>query len=119
MADFDNDGDPDVFTCEMEGIPGDKPPRWFLWENVDGKGQKFVEHVILDAKLGGHAAVAADFDGDGDLDIVSKLWRPRKDNANGGKNHVDFLENLLVPRGPDAGAAKLGVSRFRIRSDQR
>ncbi len=119
VADFDNDGDDDVFTCEMEGIAGDRPPRWFLWENVDGKGHKFVEHVILDANLGGHAAVAADFDGDGDLDIVAKLWRPRKDNANGGKNHVDFLENLLVPRGPDAGVAKSGVSRLRVRSDQR
>jgi hypothetical protein len=95
VADFDNDGDLDIFSCEMEGIPGDKPPRWFLWENLDGKGQKFVEHVVLDAGLGGHAAVAADFNGDGCLDIVSKLWRPRKDNANGGKNHVDFLENLL------------------------
>ena len=95
VADFDNDGDADVFTCEMEGIPGDRPPRWFLWENADGKGQRFVEHVILDAQLGGHLAVAADVDGDGDLDIVSKLWRPRKDNANEGRNHVDFLENLL------------------------
>ncbi|MHB1036592.1 MAG: FG-GAP repeat domain-containing protein [Pirellulales bacterium] len=93
VADFDGDGDPDVFTCEMEGIAGDGPPRWFLWENVDGKGQNFVERVVLDANLGGHAAVAADFDGDGDLDIVSKLWLPRKDNANGGRNHVDFLEN--------------------------
>jgi len=94
VADFDNDGDPDVFTCEMEGIPGARSPRWFVWENTDGKGQQFVERVILDANLGGHVAVAADFDGDGDLDLVSKLWRPRKDNANGGNNHVDFLENL-------------------------
>lgn len=39
--------------------------------------------------------MAADFDGDGDIDIVSKLWRPRRDNANGGRNHVDFLENRL------------------------
>ncbi len=99
VADFDNDGDPDVFTCEMKGILGAKPPRWFLSENTDGKGQQFVERVILDANLGGHAAVAvaADFDGDGDgdgdVDLVSKLWRPRKDNANGGNNHVDFLEN--------------------------
>jgi hypothetical protein len=94
VADFDDDGDPDVFTCELEGIPGARPPRWFLWENTDGKGQRFVERVILDANLGGHAAVAADFDGDGDVDLVGKLWRPRKDNANGGNNHVDFLENL-------------------------
>jgi hypothetical protein len=104
VADFDNDGDLDIFTCEMEGIPGDKPPRWFIWENVDGKGQKFVEHVILDAGLGGHAAVAGDFNGDGALDIVAKLWRPRKDNANGGKNHIDFLENLLKRPQPNSGA---------------
>jgi len=94
VADFDLDGDWDVFTCEMEGIPGDKQPRWFVWENVDGKGQNWLEHVVLDAGLGGHEALAADFDGDGDLDIMSKLWRPRKDNANEGKNHVDLLKNL-------------------------
>lgn len=94
VADFDLDGDDDVFTCEMEGIPGDRPPRWFIWENLDGKGQRWQERVILEANLGGHEAVAADFDGDGDLDIISKLWRPRKDNANQGKNHVDLLENL-------------------------
>ena len=95
-AGFDNDGDADIFSCEMEGIPSDKPPRWFLWENADGRGGRFSEHIILDAKLGGHLAAAADLDGDGDLDIVSKLWRPRKDNANEGKNHVDLLENLLI-----------------------
>jgi hypothetical protein len=98
VADFDNDGDPDVFTCEMEGIPGDRPPRWFIWENVDGKGANFVERVILDAALGGHEAVVGDVDGDGDLDICAKTWRERKDNRNGGRPHADFLENLLNPR---------------------
>ncbi len=96
VADFDKDGDLDIFSCEMEWVGGARQPRWFIWENVDGKGGKFAEHVILDAKLGGHEAVVADVDGDGDLDICSKLWRPRKDNANGGRNHADFLENLLI-----------------------
>ena len=96
VADFDKDGDLDVFTVEMEGIPGARPPRWFIWENVDGKGANFLERVILDNGLGGHEAVVADVNGDGDLDICSKLWRPRKDNANGGRNHADFVENLLV-----------------------
>ncbi len=99
VADFDKDGDLDIFTVEMEGIPGDRPPRWFIWENVDGKGANFVERVIFEGGLGGHEAVVADVDGDGDLDICSKLWHPRKDNANGGRNHADFLENLLIQKG--------------------
>jgi hypothetical protein len=98
VADFDKDGDPDIFTVEMEAIPGDRPPRWFIWENVDGRGANFTERVILDAGLGGHEAVVADVDGDGDVDICSKLWRPRRDNANGGRNHADFVENLLATK---------------------
>jgi hypothetical protein len=98
VADFDQDADLDVFTVEMEAIPGARQPRWYIWENVDGKRGSFVERVILDAGLGGHEAVVADADGDGDLDIASKLWRPRRDNANGGRNHADFLENLLHRR---------------------
>jgi hypothetical protein len=98
VADFDNDGDPDIFTCEMEWVGGDRPPRWFIWENVDGKGANFVERVILDANLGGHEAVVGDVDGDGDIDLCSKLWKPKPGNANGGKNHADFLENLLIER---------------------
>ena len=98
VADFDNDGDPDVFTVEMEHIAGAKLPRWFIWENVDGKGATFIERVILNNGLGGHEAVAADVDGDGDIDLASKLWRPRKDNANNGKNHADFLENLATKK---------------------
>lgn len=100
VADFDRDGDLDVFTVEMEAIAGDRLPRWYIWENVDGKGAgaTFVERVILDEGLGGHEAVAGDVDGDGDLDFCSKLWRPRKDNANGGRNHADFVENVGAQR---------------------
>jgi hypothetical protein len=93
VADFDGDGDADIFTVEMERFPGARDPRWFIWENVDGRG-KLVERVILDANLGGHEAVAGDVDGDGDLDICAKPWEPRQANALGGGNHFDYLENV-------------------------
>jgi hypothetical protein len=93
VADFDRDGDADIFTVEMERFPGARAPRWFIWENLDGHG-KLAERVILDANLGGHEAVAGDVDGDGDLDLCAKPWEPRKANALGGKNHFDYLENV-------------------------
>lgn len=98
LADFDLDGDVDIFTVEMEWIAGENPPRWFIWENVDGYGGEWRERVILDAGLGGHEAVVGDVDWDGDPDICSKLWRLRE-NANQGRNHADFLENLAIEPG--------------------
>ncbi len=97
VADFDNDGDLDIFTVEMEEFPGSRPPRWFIWENVDGKGQ-LVERVIFDANLGGHETVAGDVDGDGDIDLCSKPWSAGKSNALGGKSHFSYLENLTNQR---------------------
>ncbi len=96
VADFDNDGDQDIFAGEMEWL-GKKPYRWFIWENDGGRNPKFTEHVILDSGLGTHNAVAGDVDGDGDIDIAGKLWRAVEGNSNGGANHADFLENLTIP----------------------
>ena len=104
VADFDLDGDFDIFTVEMERFAGEKNPRWFIWENTDGKGT-LVERVILDANLGGHEAVCGDVDADGDIDICAKPWSPRQNNALDGKSHFDFLENLAVGRKSAASAA--------------
>jgi len=82
LADFDLDGDLDLFTCEME-IGGSG--RWFVYENVDGKAKTMREHIIL-TNVPGHETVAGDVDGDGDIDLCSKPWN--------GDRHV-FLENLL------------------------
>lgn len=70
-------------------------PRWFIWENEGGDPPTFTERVIFNGRLGGHDALAADVDGDGDLDILSKIWNVWSENANGGSEHVDVLENTL------------------------
>ena len=49
--------------------------------------------VVYDGTVSLTSIWGADVDADGDLDICSKLWRPIKSNANGGRNHFDFLEN--------------------------
>jgi hypothetical protein len=97
VADFDNDGDPDILAVEQEDpsiLPVGASPRWYIWENLTKGGRvHFEERVILDARLGGHDAWTGDVDGDGDIDIVSKIWRVWAENANGGRVHVDWLEN--------------------------
>jgi hypothetical protein len=98
VGDLDGDGDFDILSCEMEAVGGERPPRWYIWENLDGKGGAWQEHVILDANLGGHEAVVGDFTGNGLPDIISKPWAPRKANAVGGQMFVVFLENVSVPR---------------------
>ena len=83
IADFDNNGSLDIFTCEM-AIGGSG--RWYVFLN-DGKGQ-FREHTIL-AGIPGHESVVGDVDLDGDIDICSKPW-------NGGR-HI-YLENTTVTK---------------------
>lgn len=94
VADLDSDGDLDIFTCEMESVRGEGTPQWFIWENLDGKGGFWQEHVILDQNLGGHEAVIGDVTGNGLPDIISKPWHAHPENALGGKTFVVFLENL-------------------------
>jgi hypothetical protein len=94
VADFNKDGRPEIVAIEQEELlpEGRQNPRWVIWENLGGL--KFAERIILDQKLGGHELVAGDVDRDGDIDICSKPWGPRPWNGNGGRMHVDFLENV-------------------------
>lgn len=91
-VDFDGDGRPEIFTVEMENRKTDgetHKPRWLaLAREAAGRWRP---HVLLDANLGSHCAVAADFDGDGRLELVGKVWRANAINGNGRRNHLDCL----------------------------
>jgi hypothetical protein len=94
VADFDLDGDWDVFSG---GGPLSAPNshRCFIWENRAGPAavpteDKWKEHVV--ARKPCHEAAAGDVDGDGDIDICTKPWST-------GDEHV-YLRNMAVESRP-------------------
>jgi hypothetical protein len=85
VADFDNDGDLDVFSGGGP-MTGELYKRCFIWENADGLGTSWTPHEVL-FKIECTEAVAADIDGDGDIDICGIPW---KDDT------VYWLQNMLI-----------------------
>ena len=112
VGDFDGDGDLDVFAGEQEdpdtymvenGLVPMKPEgleeRGVVWENVGTTAApRFVPRVIHRGRPGWHDTVGVDFDGDGDTDLVSKVW-----HTGGRPYHVDLWRN--DNRGCDAAEA--------------
>ena len=89
VADFDGDGDLDIVVGEHRNPDGVN--RVILFENTDGVGVAWIEHIIdrgpaheIDHHDG---TLAVDLDGDGDLDIASIGWN---------NSAVWVLENLAV-----------------------
>ncbi len=76
LADFDGDGDLDIFTAQMHGRQDQKV---VVIENEAARSNQWQVHVISNA--GSHNARVGDLDGDGDPDIAGKNYegdtRPR------------------------------------------
>ena len=67
LADFDKDGNLDIFTAQMHSRPGQ---RVAILENKDISVNEWEPHII--STVGSHNAKVGDIDGDGDPDIVGK-----------------------------------------------
>ena len=85
-SDIDADGDLDVLSTFIDGSPSQNGESRVLWnENLDGLGNFGPQRIIsLDAYRPTDAKTA-DFDGDGDLDVLS---------ISRGDDKIAWYENL-------------------------
>ncbi len=103
VADFNQDGLSDIFAgeqedpdtyMESEGKVAMKPrglkERGVIWFQHSGNPPLFIPEVIQLDNPGWHDAQLGDVDGDGDTDIVSKVW-----NADGPAYHLDYWSNRM------------------------
>lgn len=96
-ADLDGDGDLDVLSASE----WDSKVSWY--ENVDGSGSFGAQHVIAPDLNGPITVCAADFDGDGDIDVATaslhanEIWWFENDvdcNGNGINDGCDLADGL-------------------------
>jgi hypothetical protein len=67
--------------------------RGIFWENTgDLYHPSFVVRILHTDNPGWHDVQTGDIDGDGDVDMVSKIW-----NRDGKYYHVDLWVNRLKP----------------------
>jgi len=77
VGDLDRDGDLDVVVGE-HNYKNPATAKLHVFENTDGKGEQWKDHIISIGDEHHDGAILADMDNDGDLDIISVGWRHRR-----------------------------------------
>jgi hypothetical protein len=84
VADVDGDGDLDAIAASFD----DDTVAWY--ENLDGAGGSWTEHLVSTTVDGASAVIAVDLDADGDVDLASAAgtsgvisWHENLDGAGG------------------------------------
>jgi hypothetical protein len=101
VADIEGDGDPDIFSGEQEDPDeGMKPEglreRGFLWVNKGSvKKPLFDCQIINTDNPGWHDTILRDLDGDGDIDLITKVWNADEgiDGNPDRKWHISYWRN--------------------------
>lgn len=87
VRDMDHDGDWDVIVGE-HNLANPNNARMLIYENSDGNGLQWTQHVVYTGDEHHDGAHVVDIDNDGDLDIISIGW---------GHARVVLYENLAGP----------------------
>ena len=91
VLDFDNDGRLDIYIGSSD-YPGTR--GWLFWQKPDKTFELVPLDVGIDSKAS-HGVTIADFDGDGDLDVVVGHSRARCGDQCYETQNVRYFENVM------------------------
>jgi len=95
IFDFDNDGRPDIYIGSSD-YPGTRGHLY--WQREDGTFVEVPIEMGIDHRAS-HGIAVADFDRDGDLDLVVGHSRMRCEDQCYERAHARFFENVIGDEG--------------------